>query len=70
MKDKKSFNVYSTKLLEIINQMRKYGKDVFEQKVIENILRNWTKKYEHIVVTIKEANDLSKLTVDKLFRFL
>lgn len=70
MKDKKSFNVYSTKLLEIINQMRKYGKDVFEQKVIEKILRNWTKKYEHIVVTIKEANDLSELTVDKLFRFL
>ncbi|XP_057998674.1 uncharacterized protein LOC131177632 [Hevea brasiliensis] len=34
----------TTKLLEIVNQMRKYGEDVSDQKVVEKILRSLPKK--------------------------
>ncbi|KAK6919573.1 hypothetical protein RJ641_015477 [Dillenia turbinata] len=57
MKNEDSFDTYSAKLSEIVNQMRKYGENVFEQKVVEKILRSLPKKYEHIVAAIKEANN-------------
>ena len=57
IKDKESLDAYSTKLSAIVNQIRKYSGEVSEHNVIEKILRSLPKKYEHIVVTIEEAND-------------
>lgn len=64
--EKESIDVYSTKFLEIVNQIWKYNEDVSKQNVVEKILGSLPKKHEHIVVAIKEAKDLSKLSFDEL----
>ncbi|KAK6919801.1 hypothetical protein RJ641_015705 [Dillenia turbinata] len=66
MKDGESLDAYSAKLSKIVNQVQKYGKDVYQQKLVEKFLRSLPKKYDHIVAAIEEVNDLSELTVDEL----
>ena len=48
MKDRESLDAYSTKLSEIVNQMRKYNEGVSEHKLVEKMLRSLPRKYEHI----------------------
>ncbi|GKV49381.1 hypothetical protein SLEP1_g56135 [Rubroshorea leprosula] len=68
MVTKKAENLsdFFTQITEIVNQMRKYGDDVPEQKVVEKILRSLPKKYDHIVAAIEESKDLAVLTTDEL----
>ncbi|GKV12217.1 hypothetical protein SLEP1_g23396 [Rubroshorea leprosula] len=53
-------------MTETVNQMRKYGDDVPEKKVVEKMLRSLPKKYDHIVAAIEESKDLVVLTTDEL----
>ncbi|GLU00818.1 hypothetical protein SLE2022_181580 [Rubroshorea leprosula] len=66
MKEGENLSDFFTQMTEIVNQMRKYGDDVPEQKVVEKILRSLPKKYDHIVAAIEESKDLSVLTTDEL----
>ncbi|KAG8490935.1 hypothetical protein CXB51_014723 [Gossypium anomalum] len=57
---------YVSKVIDVVNQIRKYGEDLSEQRVVEKILRSLPRKYDHVVATIEESKDLSVLTVDEL----
>ncbi|XP_051143940.1 uncharacterized protein LOC127260274 [Andrographis paniculata] len=57
---------YVSRLLTLTNQMKTYRDGFSEQAKVEKILRTLTAKFEHIVVAIEEAHDLSTMTVDEV----
>ncbi|XP_048231300.1 uncharacterized protein LOC125370317 [Ricinus communis] len=66
MKDGESIDDYSNNLMGIVNQMRKYGENIVDQKVVEKLLRSLTQKYDSAVSAIEESRDLTVLTIDEL----
>ncbi|GMJ02182.1 hypothetical protein HRI_003887400 [Hibiscus trionum] len=66
MKDEESVHDCSNNLMVIVHQMRKYGEQISDQKVVEKLLRSLTRKYESTVAAIEESKDLTVLTVDEL----
>ena len=66
MKDNESISKYFTRILTIVNQIKRLGDKIEEIWVIEKILRSLSSKFKHVVVTIKELKDFNNLTIDEL----
>lgn len=67
MKEGDSMYDYFSNMVDIVNQIIKFGENLSEQKVVEKILRSMPKKYDHVLAAIEEFKDLSELIVDELF---
>ena len=52
--------------LTIANKMRIHGEQMGDIVVIEKILRSMTPKYDYVVCSIEESNDLDTLSIDEL----
>eukprot|EP00253_Pinus_taeda_P029436 PITA_29436 len=50
----------------IVNEFRSYGEDLKDQKNVEKILRSLPTKFDGVVVSIEESNDLTQLSVNEL----
>ena len=57
---------YFSRVIEVVNQMRTYGEEINDQKIVEKILISLPEKYEYIIAAIEESKDLSTLTVQQL----
>ncbi|XP_056172364.1 uncharacterized protein LOC130139435 [Syzygium oleosum] len=57
---------YFTRVLGIVNQMKRNGEDVEDVCVVEKILLSLDKKYDHIGIAIEESKDLDATTIDEL----
>nr|KYP49570.1 hypothetical protein KK1_028654 [Cajanus cajan] len=66
MKESETVKDYYSKIKEIVNQMRMYGKNILDKKIVEKILISVPHKYDSIVTTIKQTKDLSTLLVTEL----
>ncbi|KAL0301998.1 UNVERIFIED_CONTAM: hypothetical protein Sradi_6476600 [Sesamum radiatum] len=66
MKDSETIDEYYTKLRELVNQLKSYGEDIPEKRVVEKLLISVTEKYDPIVTTIEETKDITTLTVTEL----
>ncbi|KAL0440851.1 UNVERIFIED_CONTAM: hypothetical protein Sradi_0024000 [Sesamum radiatum] len=66
MKDSEMIDEYYTKVRELVNQLKAYGEDIPEKRVVEKLLISVTEKYDPIVTTIKETKDITTLTVIEL----
>ncbi|TXG48236.1 hypothetical protein EZV62_027530 [Acer yangbiense] len=66
MKESESVKDYSSKLSELVNQMRLYGETVEDYKVVEKMLINLPKKFEAKVAAIEESCDLKKMTISEM----
>ncbi|GLT78984.1 hypothetical protein SLA2020_504990 [Shorea laevis] len=66
MESSKTTVTYVSRVLALTNKMKIYGEEYTEQTKVEKILRTLTPKFEHIVVAIEEAHDLSQMTVEEL----
>jgi hypothetical protein len=67
MKEGESMHDYFYNMLDVVNQIRRFGENLSDQKIVENFLRSMPMKYDHVVAAIEESKDLSVLTVDELF---
>ncbi|KAL0309926.1 UNVERIFIED_CONTAM: hypothetical protein Sradi_5934900 [Sesamum radiatum] len=66
MKDSETIDEYYTKVRELVNQLKAYGEDIPEKRVVEKLLISVTEKYDPIVTTIEETKDIITLTVTEL----
>ena len=66
MKARKSVKDYFARTLIIANKMRIHGEYMKDVVIIEKILRSMTPKYDYVVCSIEESNDLDSLSIDEL----
>ncbi|XP_028082748.1 uncharacterized protein LOC114284076 [Camellia sinensis] len=65
MKDNESISKYFTRILTIVNQIKRLGDKIEEIRFIKKILRSLSSKFEHVVVAIEESKDFNNLTIDE-----
>jgi len=66
MKAAESINDYFGRTLIIANKMRIHGESMKDMVIIEKILQSMTPKYDYVVCSIEESNDLDILSIDEL----
>ncbi|XP_050916055.1 uncharacterized protein LOC127131162 [Lathyrus oleraceus] len=66
MKHGKSINDYFGRVMKVAKDMRNYGEDVSDVKIVDKILRTLTDKWKYIICSIKEAKDINQLFMDAL----
>ncbi|XP_055961872.1 uncharacterized protein LOC130015548 [Mercurialis annua] len=66
MKESEAVKEYSSKVMELVNQMRLFGEVIEEYKIVEKVLISLPEKFEVNVSAIEESCDLKKLAVAEL----
>ncbi|KAM1798885.1 hypothetical protein ACFX12_032910 [Malus domestica] len=66
MKEGESVNDYFGRTLTTANKMRIHGERMEDVVIIKKILRSMTSKYDYMVCSIEESNDLDILSIDEL----
>jgi gag-polypeptide of LTR copia-type len=57
---------YITEVYIIINQLKRNGEILSEQRMMQRILRSPTDMFENVTCAIEESKDLAELSVDGL----
>ncbi|XP_038895800.1 uncharacterized protein LOC120083966 [Benincasa hispida] len=57
---------YTSRLLVVVNEKKRYGETIDEEQVVEKILLSLDEKFNFIIVAIEESKDLSKMSIDQL----
>lgn len=58
MRLRETFNGYFGRVMVMYNDMRNYGEDMPNVKIVEKILRTLTDKFNYIVCSIEEFKDI------------
>ena len=66
MRDNEPIVEFSSSISTLINQLKSNGEDYDEKRIVQKILRSLPHKYDKLVMTIEEAKDLTRLTMDEL----
>jgi len=66
MKDGESVSDYFSRLLVIVNGLKRNNEKVDDIRVVEKVFRSLSSKFEHVVVAIEESKDLENLTIEEL----
>jgi len=70
MKSSKSICEYHTRIMVIVNQMRRNREAFTDGRITEKILRSLDLKFDFVVVAIEESKEVDKLIVDELMSSL
>ncbi|CAL2255491.1 unnamed protein product [Prunus armeniaca] len=66
MHDDESLFGYVTKLLELVNQMKAYGEELTEQRIVKKLLISLSREYDSIVEVIEETKDTKSIGVQEV----
>ncbi|KAL5566399.1 hypothetical protein UlMin_029563 [Ulmus minor] len=66
MKDNETAKDYYSRIKELVNQMRVYGENITDKKIVEKILISCNEKYDLVISAIEESKDIDTLTPTKL----
>ena len=69
MKDTESVDSFYTRVSSMINQLKYHRENVEERRVVEKVLRILPRKFESLVVTLKENKDMPQFTIDRVISF-
>ncbi|CAL8108654.1 unnamed protein product [Prunus armeniaca] len=70
MKDSETSQGYYARVKEIINQLRAYGENINDSRIVEKILISLTDKYDPLVTAIEHTKDITSLSVAELMSSL
>lgn len=66
MEDRESVSDFSSRVSEIVNQIKGCGDVIEENRVVQKVLRSLPPKFYHVAASIEESKDLSKMTMYEL----
>ena len=66
IKEGESVDEYFARTLTIANKMKIHGESMKQVVIIEKILRSMTSRFDYVVCSVEESNDLDNLTIDEL----
>ncbi|RHN50731.1 hypothetical protein MtrunA17_Chr6g0460681 [Medicago truncatula] len=66
MKAGESVDEYFARTLTIANRMRIHGEKMEDVRIIEKIICSMTSKFDYVVYSIEESNDIDTMSVDEL----
>jgi len=66
MKEGESVDAYFSRTLIIANKMKIHGENMQQVVIIEKILRSMTSRFDYVVCSVEESNNLDTLTIDEL----
>ncbi|KAK3010856.1 hypothetical protein RJ639_012012 [Escallonia herrerae] len=70
LKEDESLKDYSSRFLELINQMKTHGEDISDRRIVEKTLISLPEKFDPIIAVIEETKDLSTLSVQEVMASL
>ncbi|KAA0062708.1 uncharacterized protein E5676_scaffold132G00300 [Cucumis melo var. makuwa] len=65
-----SVSDYTSRLLAVVNEMKRYGETISDEQVVEKILHSLDEKFNFIIIAIEESKDLNTMSIDELMGFL
>jgi hypothetical protein len=63
MKDRELVSDYFSRLLVIVNSLKRNREKLNDIRAVEKVLQSLSSKFKHVVVAIKESKDLEKLAL-------
>ena len=66
MKEGEKVDSFLGRTLTVVNKMKSNGETMEQSTVVSKILRSLTAKFNYVVCSIEESNDLSTLSIDEL----
>jgi hypothetical protein len=66
MGEGESVDDYFARTLAIANKMKSFGETIEQVTIVEKILRSMSAKFNYVVCSIEESNDVISLSIDEL----
>lgn len=66
MKEGETVNEYISRTLAIANRMTAHGERLEQTVIVEKVLRSMTSRFNYVVCSIEESNDVTTLSIDEL----
>jgi hypothetical protein len=66
MGEDESVDDYFARTLAIANKMKSFGETIEQVTIVEKILRSMAARFNYVVCSIEESNDVTSLSVDEL----
>lgn len=66
MKEGEKVDDYFARTLTIANKMKAHGEIMEQNVIVEKILRSMTPRFNYVVCSIEESNDLTTMSIDEL----
>ncbi|XP_023516656.1 uncharacterized protein LOC111780468 [Cucurbita pepo subsp. pepo] len=66
MKEGESVDAYFARTFTIPNKMKIHGKNMKSVGIIEKILKSMNSRFDYVICSIEESNNLDTLTIDEL----
>ncbi|KAI5328020.1 hypothetical protein L3X38_027416 [Prunus dulcis] len=70
MSDNESLSGYIAKLFDLINQMKSYGEDLSNQRIVQKLLISLPKSYDSIAAVIENTKDLHTIDAQDVVAIL
>nr|GEW02686.1 retrovirus-related Pol polyprotein from transposon TNT 1-94 [Tanacetum cinerariifolium] len=64
MKEIESVSDYITRVQTLVNQVKQNNKTLTDSRVVENILRSLTEKFENVACAIEKSQNIEDMTID------